>query len=133
MFKESLTLNAVQRSMAQSVDSAGRRIVLSDLSEGSAFSYQADGLMSGVSLGSITAFFDMAYSYGDNGYLTRRYNPARDWRMNSRDGRGRLLQATTYSWSQTALTETMSYQGNGRISAYTAARADFTDSRSYTY
>ncbi len=66
-------------------------------------------------------------------YLTRRYNAARDWRMNSRDGRGRLLQATTYSGFQTARTETLSLQGDGRISAYTAARADFTNYRTYTY
>jgi hypothetical protein len=53
--------------------------------------------------------------------------------MTQRDGVGRLLQATTQVGTSTVLTEDWSLSGDGLPTAYTAARSDFTDARSFGY
>lgn len=111
-------------------DAAGRRTALGIMHDPwntttIGFGYRADGLM--------TAAGGSTFGYADNGLLLGRTNSLRTWFVNQRDGAGRLLQATTKVGGQTVLTETSAWRNDGRLSSYTAARADFTDARYYTY
>jgi len=107
--------------MGQTWDGAGRRSQLN----GVPFNYQADGLMI-ASDGSV-------YSYANNGLLTGRINANRAYSVTQRDGRGRVLQTSTTVGIATALTETLSWRNDGRLTNYVAARGDFTDTRNYAY
>jgi RHS repeat-associated protein len=113
-------------SVSQTWDAAGRRSSL-NLSGGLGigFEHQADGLM--------TATDGSVFGYANNGLLIGRTNASRAYVVNQRDGVGRILQTTTSAGSTTLLTENLAWLNNGQLSAYTAARADFTDSRAYSY
>ncbi len=113
-------------SMGQSWDAAGRRSQLNLPTGGLiGFAYRADGLMT-VASGS-------SFGYGDTGLLTGRTNSSRSYTINQRDGRGRVLQTTTSVGMLTALSETLNWRNDGRLSNYSAVRDDFTDTRNYTY
>ena len=112
-------------SASQGWDVAGRRSTLSFGNMTTEFHYQADGLM--------TAAGSSIFGYANNGLLLGRTNSLRTWFVNQRDGDGRILQTATKVGSQTVLTETNTWRNDGRMSAYTAARNDFTDYRSYSY
>ena len=62
-----------------------------------------------------------------------KVNQARSYAIGQRDGRGRVLQATTTVQSSPALTESLSWRNDGRLSSYSALRSDFSDYRSYAY
>ena len=107
----------------QSWDSAGRRAYL-QTGIGMNFGYRADGLM--------TQANSSTFSYANNGLPVSRTTGAKTATVNQRDGRGRVLQATTTYNTSPILTENLSYRNDGRLNSYTASR-DFTDSRSYSY
>ena len=107
----------------QSWDSAGRRVNL-QTGANMNFGYQADGLM--------TQAGNSSFTYANNGLPASRASGAKIVTVNQRDGRGRVLQATTALYSSAILTETLSWRNDGRLSGYTANR-DFTDSRNYSY
>jgi hypothetical protein len=81
----------------------------------------------------MTAADGTGFGYGNNGLLLGRTNSSLAYAVNQRDGEGRMLQATTSAGVQTLLTENLSWLNNGQLSAYSAARGDFTDSRNYGY
>jgi RHS repeat-associated protein len=124
--EQTLTGGNALTSVSQSWDLAGRRSVV-NLFQGMSigFTYQADGLM--------TAAGGSTFGYGNNGLLLGRTNSLRTWFVNQRDGDGRILQTTTKVGGQTVLTEANTWRNDGRMSAYTAGRSDFTDSRGYSY
>jgi YD repeat-containing protein len=124
----------VSRIAVQSWNQAGRREGLvaypSYTFSSLQFGYQADGQLTNVIH---SPSFTAGFAYADNGLLTRRSNLGRTWQVNNRDGRGRLLKATTTAGVSTAMTETLTWQGDGRLATYSMARSDFTDTRTYTY
>ena len=129
-----VTLDAVESSAyfggaGQTWDLAGRRSSLTVPGTGSfAFAYQADGQMTGVN--------NTAFTYANNGLLLTRSNSVRNYTVNQRDGRGRVLQATTAANGSTLLAETLNWRNDGRLTNYVASRSDSTetsDTRRYSY
>jgi RHS repeat-associated protein len=100
---------------------AGRRSTFG----GFGFAYRADGLMIGVN--------GATFGYGNNGLLTGRTNSARNYVVNQRDGRGRILSTTTTAGLSTLLAETLNWRNDGRLTNYSAVRGDYTDTRNYAY
>jgi RHS repeat-associated protein len=112
--------------VAQSWNNAGRRDILGlPLSQRILFGYRADGLM--------TSAGGSSFGYNDNGLLTTRNNSSRAYTITARDGMGRVLQTTNKMGTQTILAESLSWRNDGHLTAYTAYRGDFTDSRTYSY
>jgi RHS repeat-associated protein len=109
-------------------DLAGRRSGLNFGPGGFTFAYQADGQMTSVN--------GATFGYGNNGLLTGRTNSVRSYTVNQRDGKGRLLQATTSANSTTLLGEVLTWRNDGRLTNYIASRSDSTettDTRKYSY
>jgi len=106
--------------MNQTWDVGGRRSQLN----GVPFNHQADGLMI-ASDGSV-------FGYANNGLLVGRTNASRNYAITQRDGKGRVLGTTTTVGISTALTETLAWRNDGRLTNYVASR-DFTDTRNYSY
>jgi len=113
-------------SISQGWNGAGRRTGLY-LYDGMnyGFIYQADG--------SMVASDGSVFTYADNGLLSSRTNASRAYSIDQRDSAGRVLHTTTSVLGQTQLTETLGWRNDGRLNSYTAARADFTDARTFTY
>jgi RHS repeat-associated protein len=65
--------------------------------------------------------------------MTARYNASRNYTVNQRDGRGRVLSTTISSGLITLLSETLNWRNDGRLANYMAVRGDFTDVRNYGY
>jgi YD repeat-containing protein len=107
--------------VAQGWDTVGRRT----FSGNEGFQYQADGQMTSVN--------GSRFGYDLNGLLIGRTNGLRSMTISQRDGAGRPLQATTVFNTQTILSETWSWTGDGMPASYVAARSDFTDSRQLSY
>lgn len=129
---EYVSVGSYLRSARQGWDSARRRTSLTMENQRYGFAFRADGLLAGATNGN----FSGSYGYTDAGILTNRYNTAREWQMNRRDGMGRILQATTKSGIQTVMTETLAWRGDTRLTNYAAVRSltdNFTDTRTYKY
>lgn len=73
------------------------------------------------------------YTYDTAGILTERTAGSRATTITSRDGEGRPLSIATTVNSSSELTESLVWAPEGLITTDTLARADFTDSRSYSY
>jgi RHS repeat-associated protein len=126
---ESITVGgAVFSSASQGWNAAGRRTAANFGSFGYNFGWQADGnlVSASNSAGSGT------YSYDTAGILTGRLVGGRSTSITSRDGEGRPLSIATAD-NGTQLTESLSWGGDGLLNSDTLARADFTDSRAYSY
>jgi RHS repeat-associated protein len=117
-----------ENGVSQVWDAAGRRTGLGFAGFGYSFGWRADGLLAavGTSAGSAT------YSYNTAGLLTNRVVAGRTTSVASRDGTGRPLSITTKVNGMTALSESLSYTGDGLLATHTLTR-DFTDQRSYDY
>lgn len=110
-------------------DAAGRRTMLNYNGATYGFMWQADGSM--VSASDPTG--GGIYTYNTAGLLTSRTVANRITSINSRDGEGRPLSISTTVNLLTQLTESLTWSGDGLLTGDTMARADFTDSRSYSY
>ncbi len=114
----------------QSQDAAGRRKVLGIANFGFAYGWRADGLLTSVQ--GLSGIGN--YSYDLGGLLQTRTVANRSTSITQRDGLGRPLGITTTINNTNVLTETLSYTGDGLLSAETLVRAgDFTDQRNYGY
>jgi RHS repeat-associated protein len=126
---ESVNAGSFSYGSSQSFDAAGRRTQLGIGSGGYGFGWQADGnlVYAAESTGG------GAYSFDTAGILTSRMVGNRYTSINSRDGEGRPLSITTTVNGATQLTESLSWLGDGLLTAHTLGRPDFTDSRLYSY
>jgi RHS repeat-associated protein len=113
----------------QSWDVTGRRTQLNVGSGGYGFGWQADGNL--VSASDPTG--SGSYSFNTAGLLTSRTVGNRYTSIGSRDGEGRPLSITNMVNAVSALTESLSWSGDGLLASHTLARADFTDPHVYTY
>lgn len=112
----------------QSFDAAGRRTGLG-LGSGYSFGWQADGNLTLAS--DSTGNGD--YTFNTAGILTSRAVGSKYTSINSLDGEGRPLSISTTINTLSELNESLTWSGDGLLAAHTLARADFTDSRAYTY
>jgi RHS repeat-associated protein len=126
---ESVSAGSFSYGTSQSFDAAGRRTGLGIGSGGYSFGWQADGNLTSVSDSTGSG----SYSFDTAGLLTTRLVGGRMTSITSRDGEGRPLSIATTVNTVSQLTESLSWGGDGLMSADSLARADFTDSRSYTY
>jgi len=127
---ETVTLNGTTVSSAnQTWDAAGRRSGLGINEADYNFGWRADGALTYAAdpTGSGTYGIDTA------GILTSRTVGNRVTTIASRDGEGRPYTVDTTVNGVTELTETMTRYLDGTISDDTLDRADFTDSRAYSY
>jgi RHS repeat-associated protein len=129
---ETISVNGVQHSTtSQQWDSAGRRGWMSFFNFTYHFGWQADGLMSSASAGD---WANGSYGYSTAGLLNTRTMNGLSVNVTSRDGVGRILARTSAVNSETQLSETLAWTGDGLLSAHSLARTeDFTDARSYDY
>jgi len=74
-----------------------------------------------------------SYTYDTAGLLLNRLVGNRLTSITSRDGEGRPLSITTAVNTISQMTESLTWSGDGLLTADTLARADFTDSRNYSY
>jgi RHS repeat-associated protein len=116
---------------SQNWDSSGRRIVLGLGGFGWGYSWQADGML--LSVNGPVGYGGGTYTYDTSGQLLTRMFSPRMTTITQRDGDGRPTSAYTTVNGSTILTETLSFTGDGLLSAHTLARSDFTDHRSYSY
>ena len=126
---ESVSAGTFAYGAGQNFDSAGRRSVLNIGSANYGFGWQADGHL--IVVDGPTG--DGVYGFDTAGLLTSRFASPRQTTINSRDGEGRPFSITTTVNGTTALTESLSYYGDGSLAYDTLSRSDFTDSRSYAY
>jgi len=127
---ESVTINGVAFSGAsQTWDAAGRRTGLNINGASYNFVSRADGALTYASnpTGSGNYNFDTA------GILTSRTVGSLSKSISSRDGEGRPYTIDTTVNGATELTETLSRYLDGTLADDTLYRADFTDSRAYSY
>jgi RHS repeat-associated protein len=125
---ESVSAGSFSYGAGQSFDAAGRRTGLG-LGSGYSFGWQADGNLTLAS----DATGNGDYTFNTAGILTSRAVGSKYTSINSFDGEGRPLSIATTVNTLTNLTESLTWSGDGLLAAHTLARADFTDSRSYTY
>lgn len=115
---------------SQQWDSAARRGWLAFFGFTYHFGWQADGKLSGVTAG----WANSSYSYSSVGLLNSRTMNGLAVNVTSRDGVGRILARTSAINSETQLSETMAWTGDGLLSGHNLARTDdYTDYRSYDY
>jgi len=114
---------------SQSWDAAGRRSLLSMSGGSYGFGWQADGNLTSASDPTGSG----VYTYNTAGLLTSRTVGNRYTAINSRDGEGRPTSISTTVNMASALTESMSWSGDGLLSNHTLARTDFTDNHAYSY
>ena len=126
---ESVTAGSFGYGAGQSFDAAGRRSQLGIGSSSYGFGWQADGNL--VSASESTG--SGAYTYNTAGLLTSRTVGNRYTIIGSRDGEGRPLSITNTVNLLSELTESLTWSGDGLLTAHTLARADFTDPHVYTY
>lgn len=126
---ESVSAGSFSYGAGQSFDAAGRRSVLSIGSATYGFGWQADGHL--IVVDGPTG--DGNYTFDTSGLLTSRFASPRQTTISSRDGEGRPSSITTTVNGVTALTESLSYYGDGVPAYDTLYRSDFTNSRSYAY
>ena len=126
---ESVSAGSFGYDTSQSFDGAGRRSQLEIGDDSYGFGWQADGNL--ISASDPTG--SGAYSFDTAGILTGRTVGNRYTSIASRDGEGRPLSITTTVNLLTELTESLTWSGDGLLTAHTLARADFTDPHVYTY
>lgn len=126
---ESVSAESFGYGVGQSFDAAGRRSQLGIGSGNYGFGWQADGNL--ISASDSTG--SGAYTYNTAGLLTSRTVGNRYTSIGSRDGEGRPLSITNTVNLLTELTESLTWSGDGLLTAHTLARADFTDPHVYTY
>jgi RHS repeat-associated protein len=126
---ESVSAGLFSYNTKQHFDAAGRRSQLAIGSAAYGFAWQADD--------SLTLATDStgggAYSYDTAGLLTNRNVGVRNTTITSRDGEGRPFTVVTYISGINQLTESLSWFLDGSLATHTLYRADFTDSRIYSY
>ena len=125
---ESVSAGSFSYSAGQSFDAAGRRTGLG-LGSGYSFGWQADGNL--ILASDSTGNGD--YTFNTAGMLASRAVGSKYTSINSRDGEGRPLSISTTINMLSELNESLTWSGDGLLAAHTLARADFTDSRAYTY
>ncbi len=126
---ESVSAGSFGYGASQSFDAAGRRSQLGIGGGSYGFGWQADGNL--ISASDSTG--SGAYAYDTAGILTSRTVGNRYTSISSRDGEGRPLSIATTVNTLSELTESLTWSGDGLLTADTLARADFTDSRAYAY
>jgi len=126
---ESVNAGSFSYGTSQSFDAAGRRSQLEIGSGSYGFVWQADGNLTSASDSTGSG----AYSYNTTGILTNRIVGNRMTSITSLDGEGRPLSITNTVNTLPELTESLTWSGDGLLAADTLARADFTDSRAYSY
>ena len=126
---ESVSAGSFSYGAGQSLDAAGRRSRLGIGGGGYGFGWQADGNL--ISASDPTG--SGVYSFNTAGVLTNRLVGNRMTSITSLDGEGRPLSIATTVNTLTELTESLTWSGDGLLAADTLVRADFTDSRAYTY
>jgi RHS repeat-associated protein len=126
---ESVSAGSFGYGAGQSFDAAGRRSQLGIGSGSYGFGWRADGAL--ISAGDSTG--TGAYSYDTAGLLTNRNVGVRNTTITSRDGEGRPFTVVTYVSGVNQMTESLSWFLDGTLATHTLYRADFTDSRAYTY
>ena len=127
---ETITVNGNTFSTSgQTWDAAGRRTGLSINRANYNFASRADGALTYASdpTGSGNYSFDTA------GLLTNRTVGVRSTTVTLRDGEGRPYTIVTTVNGATQLTESLTRYLDGTLADDTLYRADFTDSRSYSY
>jgi RHS repeat-associated protein len=127
---ETITVNGNTFSTSgQTWDAAGRRTGLSINGANYNFASRADGALTYASdpTGSGNYSFDTA------GLLTNRTVGVRSTTVTLRDGEGRPYTIVTTVNGATQLTESLTRYLDGTLADDTLYRADFTDSRSYSY
>ena len=123
--------------VAQTWDAAGRRASLNEAGSSRpsplfAYQYRADGRLVQVS----AKGQNYAFGFADNGLLTSRTNPFRTVTINTRDGAGRITQATTAVGGSTAMIENQTWRDDGTLNAYAVTHTGagaWNESRSYGY
>ena len=125
---ESVNAGAFGYSSGQGFDAAGRRNQLNIGGNNYGFGWQADGALTyaGNPTGS------GAYSYTSSGLLSTRTVGSRVTTISTVDGEGRPLGINTSVGGTTALSEVLTWTGDGLLSTHTLNR-DYLDSRVYTY
>jgi YD repeat-containing protein len=115
----------------QAWNSAGRRASFGFgyLTFGHDLAWRADGLLAAFFANTGSGY----YTYDTAGRLVSRNVGAKTTAITQRDGASRILGTTTTINSQTRLTETLTWTGDGRLASHTLARSDFTDNRAYFY
>ena len=126
---ESVSAGSFSYGTGQSFDAAGRRTGLSLGGGGYSFGWQADGNL--ILASDSTGNGD--YTFNTAGLLTSRAVGSKYTSINSLDGEGRPLSISTTINTLSNLNESLTWSGDGLLAAHTLARADFTDSRTYTY
>jgi YD repeat-containing protein len=127
---ESVTEGAFAYSASQTFDAAGRRSMLNIDGANYGFAWRADNMMTVAADPTGSG----SYSYDTAGMLTNRLvTGGRNTAIISRDGEGRPLTITNAVNLWPELGETLSWSGDGLLSAHTLYRPDFTDNRSYSY
>ncbi|MGA2279196.1 MAG: glycohydrolase toxin TNT-related protein [Verrucomicrobiota bacterium] len=126
---ESVSAGSFGYGSSQSWDAAGRRSQLGVGGGNYGFGWQADGSLVAASDPTGSG----AYSYYTAGLLTNRLVGNRMTGITSLDGEGRPLSIVTTVNTLSQLTESLTWSGDGLLAAHTLARADFTDSRVYSY
>ena len=130
MASESVTLNGVGVSGAsQTWDAAGRRSGLNINGANYNFASRADGALTYAS----DPTGNGNYYYDTTGLLTNRTVGIRSTTITSRDGEGRPLSINTTINMASQLAESLTWSGDGLLASHTLTRADFTDSRTYSY
>lgn len=131
---ESIQLGGTNQSSASlGWNSSGRRSSLALNPPLSAFKnsfgYRADGVLASVSGDAGNA----NYTYDNGRLLVSRTVGLRVTSISERDGIGRPLDITTTVNGQSALSESLSWTGDGLLASQQLQRGDFTDQRSYSY
>ena len=119
-------------SIAQGMDSAGRRSFLSFGSFSYKYTWRADGLLASVT----TPVGSGNYTYNDSGLLVTDAAGSRLCSITSRDGIGRPLSITNTVNMAAKLGEGLTWTPDGLLNTHSVQRNDsgqFTDSRSYFY
>jgi YD repeat-containing protein len=125
---ESVNAGSFGYGTKQHFDAAGRRSQLSIANGNYGFGWQADGSLTSAGEGG-----SGAYSYNTAGVLTNRLVGIRTTSTTSLDGEGRPFTIVTSVNGASELTENLSWYLDGTLATHTLYRADFTDSRVYSY
>lgn len=124
---------ANQSTITQAFDAAGRRSLLTGAGADRAFSHNAAGRMTSVSVGGST----YSAAFGTNGLLTGRSNPFRSVTIQTRDSLGRVTDQRTTVGGALALKETVpSYWAADKIRGLYSERSGagaWNEYRDYQY
>ena len=134
LLTETVSINGVtQNTFAQSWNAGLRRssLAASGTPMSWSFQQQADGQLTQVSAWNK----NYTFAYDNNGLLVSRTNPFRKQTI-GRDGEGQILTMADAVGPNTALSETLAWRADGRLTNYTATRwgsGAWNDSRNFNY